>query len=117
MKYFNLSEFDSPDLPGSGGLMNEETLEMLEKAREIAGIPFIINSGYRTLEHNESVGGKKQSAHTRGYAFDLAVSSGTQRMIIIKALLEAGFNRIGVARTFIHGDNDPSLPQNVVWTY
>jgi hypothetical protein len=28
-----------------------------------------------------------------------------------------GFNRIGVANTFIHVDNDPSLPEDVIWTY
>lgn len=117
LKYFHLSEFDSPDVEGSGELMNEETLSMLEIAREIADIPFVINSGYRTSEHNLSAGGKKNSAHTRGYAFDIKVTNGIERMKVVNALMQAGFNRIGIARTFIHGDNDPSLPQNVIWTY
>lgn len=117
LKYFHLSEFDSPDVEGSGELMNEETLSMLEIAREIADIPFVINSGYRTSEHNLSVGGKKNSAHTRGYAFDIKVTNGIERMKVVNSLMQAGFNRIGIARTFIHGDNDPSLPQNVIWTY
>lgn len=29
----------------------------------------------------------------------------------------AGFNRIGVGKTYIHADNDNSLAQNVIWHY
>lgn len=117
LNYFGIEEFDSPDLPGSGELMNEETLMMLDKAREIAGVPFKINSGVRTEEHNEKVGGKPNSAHTRGYAFDIHVQSSRHRMLILSALIEVGFNRIGIAKTFIHADNDPDLPQDVAWLY
>ena len=45
MKYFNYDEFDSPDAPGSGNLMEADFLEMLDRAREISGIPYIITSG------------------------------------------------------------------------
>jgi hypothetical protein len=31
--------------------------------------------------------------------------------------MEAGFNRIGIAPTFIHVDNDPSKPEDVIWLY
>ena len=34
MKYFNYEEFDSPDVQGSGQLMNEELLNMLDAARK-----------------------------------------------------------------------------------
>ena len=43
MKYFKLSEFDSPDSKGSGKNMCYEFLQKIDKAREIAGIPFKIN--------------------------------------------------------------------------
>jgi uncharacterized protein YcbK (DUF882 family) len=117
LKYFKLSEFDSPDAPGTGELMDEETLEMLDHARKLADMPFKINSAYRTAEHNEKVGGKPNSAHTRGYAIDIHVGNGIERMRVVTALLDAGFTRIGIARTFVHADNDPTLPQNVLWTY
>ena len=44
MKYFKLSEFDSPDILGSGKNMNEEFLYMLDAARNIYGKPMRVNS-------------------------------------------------------------------------
>ena len=57
LKYFELSEFDSPDQENSGINMDHDFLRMLDKAREIAGISFKINSGYRSETHNLKVGG------------------------------------------------------------
>ena len=48
---FELNEFDSPDDKGSGKYMDESFLSMLDDARGIAGIPFIINSGFRSKSH------------------------------------------------------------------
>ena len=116
MKYFTLDEFDCPSLPNSGKNMDSGFLAKLEQAREIAGIPFKITSGYRTKEHNEEVGGVPNSSHLIGVAADIAVSGGADRYIILSALIKAGFKRIGVAKTFIHCDTDDSKP-NSVWTY
>ena len=33
------------------------------------------------------------------------------------AALKVGFKRIGVGKTFIHLDDDMTLPQNVIWNY
>ena len=64
LKYFSYEEFDSPDLPNSGfANMDRDFLSKLDRAREIAQIPFEINSGYRTDTHNEKVGGKLNSSH------------------------------------------------------
>ena len=46
-QYFHISEFDSPDEPGSGAGMSHKFLRMLDEARDIAGVPCKINSGYR----------------------------------------------------------------------
>ena len=116
LKYFKINDFDSPDLEGSGINMQKSTLELLEKAREIAGIPFKITSGYRTADHNEKVGGVKNSSHLKGVAADVAVSSGNERYIVLNALIRAGFKRIGVAKTFIHCDTDADK-NNSVWVY
>ena len=116
IKYFSLSEFDCPSLPNSGKNMDYEFLQKLDKARDIAQISFRITSGYRSKEHNESIGGVKNSSHLRGYAADIAVGSGNERYIILNALIKAGFKRIGVAKTFIHCDTDPDK-HNSVWTY
>ena len=116
MKYFKLDEFDSPDHKGSGVNMDSNFLELLNNAREIAGIPFKITSGYRTSEHNKKVGGVQNSSHLNGLAADIAVVLGNERYIILNALIKAGFKRLGIAKTFIHCDTDNSKP-NSVWTY
>lgn len=117
MQYFDISEFDSPDAPGSGQHMDDNFLERLDTARGDAGIPFKINSGYRTESHNSRVGGKANSSHLTGYAADIHVAGSRERFLILDALLKAGFTRIGIANTFIHVDSDPSKSPNVIWTY
>jgi|TARA_B100001094_G_scaffold74985_1_gene71365 uncharacterized protein YcbK (DUF882 family) len=115
--YFKYSEFDSPDLPNSGHNMDPTFLRMLNHARQIAGIPFRINSGFRTKEHNAKVGGTENSSHLRGLAADIYATSSTARYEILSALIKAGFYRIGIANTFIHVDTDNDKTQKVIWTY
>lgn len=117
LKHFSIDEFDSPDEAGSGSRMQSRTLQMLDNARTIAGIPFKINSGFRTKERNAYIGGSKYSSHCYGYAVDLHCTDSRSRWIIIDSLQKAGFNRIGIASTFIHVDNDPEKDANVIWTY
>ena len=121
LNYFSLSEFNCPSLPDSGKNMDINFLYKLEHARELAGIPFKITSGYRTKEYNEDLlkrgyKASKNSSHLIGVAADIQVSSGSERYIILNALIRAGFKRIGVAKGFIHCDTDESKP-NSVWTY
>lgn len=99
------------------GNMNQEFLLKLDEARELAGIPFIINSAYRTPEHNAKIGGSPNSSHLKGLAVDISVTNSTQRFIVLKALLDVGFTRIGIADTFIHVDLDKDKSQQVIWTY
>lgn len=117
MKNFKHSEFDSPDDPGSGLKMNERLLRMLDEARDIANIPFIINSGYRTPQHNQKVGGVPTSSHTKGLAVDIRCTETRQRSIILKSLIDVGFNRIGISKSFIHVDIDTTKSPNVIWLY
>jgi len=122
MRNFNLKEFDSPDLSGSGLNMDKDFLSMLDNARDIAKTPFKITSGYRTKEHNVAIYkklGKKpiESSHLKGLACDIACSDSRARFLIINALLEAGFTRIGIANNFIHVDSDCEKSENVIWTY
>lgn len=116
LKYFKLSEFDSPDLPGSGKNMNPETLAMLDHARDIAGVPFRINSGFRSKAHNTKIKGVPNSSHTKGYAADIHAPDGANKASIIEGLVKAGFKRLGVYENFIHADNDPDLPSPQLWT-
>lgn len=117
LKYFKLEEFESSDLPNSGVNMDGNFLAMLDNARDIAQIPFKINSGYRTKEHNKKVGGVSKSSHLIGKAADIACSGSRERWIILDSLIKAGFNRIGIGNTFIHVDSDESKSANIIWTY
>ena len=117
LKYFRLEEFSSPDSEGSGDMMEEELLEMLDIARDIAGFPFIINSGFRTIAHNQKIGGERNSSHLMGWAADLHCGTGKRRFLMIEALLDAGFTRLGIGDTYIHVDCDPNKPQMTIWTY
>jgi zinc D-Ala-D-Ala carboxypeptidase len=112
MKYFKLEEFD--DAPGKN--MNKYFLSKLEKAREIANIPFIINSGWRSKETNKRVGGTPNSSHLKGVAADIKCIDSSSREVIIRSCILAGFSRIGVAKTFIHVDSDESK-NSAIWLY
>jgi len=116
LKHFNLSEFDSPDHEGSHVNMDADFLQLLDKAREIASVPFRITSGYRTKEHNAKVGGVQGSSHTKGVAVDIAISSGSERWVILNALIQVGVRRFGISSNFLHADVDAEKP-NAVWTY
>ena len=108
-KYFK--ELDNLDK------MDKTFLLRLDEARERAGIPFVINSAYRTPEHNAKIGGKPNSSHLIGLAVDISVTNSRQRFIVLNALLEVGFTRIGIADTFIHVDLDNEKSKEVIWTY
>ena len=117
LKYFTHKEFDSPDAQGSGQLMNEELLNMLDIVRKKYGKSIVINSGYRTVEHNTKIGGTPASSNTKGLAVDIACNNSTDRFKLEGILREVGFKRIGIAKTFIHADIDKDKAQNVLWTY
>ena len=118
MKYFNYTEFDSPDVIGSGKLMNKDLLDMLDLVREKFDKPIVINSGYRTVEHNSSLpNSSPNSSHTKGLAVDIKCTNSTDRYNLINCLLDVGFKRLGIAKTFIHADIDKDKAQGVVWTY
>lgn len=116
-KYFKSSEFDSPDLPGSGSQMNLDFIAKLTKARELANIPFIINSGYRSIDYNKRVGGVVNSSHTRGLAADILCIDSNSRHKILHSLIKVGFRRLGIAQGFIHVDNDNEKGNDVIWLY
>lgn len=96
--------------------LNEDFVRQLEKARQIAGVPFVITSGFRTPEKNQSlVGAVQDSAHLEGLAVDLSVTDSSERFLIVKAAIIAGFTRIGIYSAHIHIDASKTLPQNMMW--
>lgn len=118
IRYFRIYEFDSPDSPGSGDRMNLSFVYKLDQLRDAVKIPLIITSGYRSPVHNDKIQNSVDgSAHTLGHAADIRALSSMTRFRILEAALRLGFRRIGVGSTFIHLDDAPTKPQDVVWTY
>lgn len=110
-KNFDYSEFDCPCCHKN--FTPIMFIKQLQKARDLAGIPFKINSGYRCEKHNKEVGGVVGSAHTKGMASDIATETSKERLIIVKSLLDAGFERIEIMPTWIHCDIDLAKPEGI----
>lgn len=106
-RFFKDSEVDGLD---------KELVAMLDMARAKAGVPFRITSGFRTAAQNAGLPEAVQdSAHLTGNAVDLACSESHDRYLMLKALLEVGFKRIGVYKNHLHADNSTQLLQGVIW--
>ena len=122
MRYFNYTEFDSPDELGSGKNMSPKILEMLDLAREKYDKPIKITSGYRTQAYNEDLKARgykasKNSSHLKGLAVDIHCNNSKDRFELVDILLDVGFRRIGIANTFKHADIDEDKPTHLIWTY
>ena len=123
IKYFNMKEFDSPDQVGSGKKnMNMDFVQRLDDARDLAGVTFIITSGFRSPEYHAEL--KKNGYHTspssehlKGNAADIATPNSFSRYKIIRSLMDVGFTRFGFGETFIHVDASQEKSQEVVWNY
>ena len=97
--------------------MNQRTFDRFLLARGMAQVAFRINSGWRCEAHNEEVGGKATSSHRDGTAGDIHSVTSRHRFKVLKSLIDAGFNRIGVGKSFIHADDDPDKVPAVMWLY
>jgi uncharacterized protein YcbK (DUF882 family) len=113
--YFKRSEEWCPCCH-SGGLV-PDFRDKLNKARQIANVPFILTSAFRCSAHNAEVGGSESSSHLAGLAVDIKCTDAWTRCKILSALFAEGFNRIGIGKTFIHVDDDMTKPTGVVWLY
>ena len=101
--------------------MTRDFLKKLDRARDIANIPFLISSGFRTPQHNVNL--RKQgykasanSSHLKGCAADIVCKDSGTRQKIVSGLIKAGFTRIGIADTFIHCDTDKDKT-DAIWLY
>jgi uncharacterized protein YcbK (DUF882 family) len=112
MKHFEFEEFACPCCGE-----NRTSLDFayrLDKARESAATPFVITSGYRCEDYNM---GSPTSSHLKGLAADISAPDSHTRFLILRALFEHGFTRIGIGEDFIHVDDDEEKPSRLAWTY
>jgi uncharacterized protein YcbK (DUF882 family) len=103
--------------------LDPELVSKLDTARHAAGIPFSISSGLRSSSGNSILkGAVPDSAHLTGKAVDLRVGNNHDFFLMMKSLMDAGFNRIGVYLNtdccdviHLHVDIDADKPQETIW--
>ena len=97
--------------------MDKTHMYMLNQARDLAGIPFVVNSGRRCEQHNKAEGGRATSSHLLGFASDLLAKSSRARFLIVRALIVVGFCRIQInfKKGYVHVDNDPAKIKQLLW--
>ena len=80
---------------GTGKLaIDERSMDMLQELRDKVGKPMVLNSAYRSPEHNRRVGGAKGSLHMKAMAYDCRMDNHDPQEFIAAAL-EVGFMGIG----------------------
>lgn len=98
--------------------LKPEMWRLLDKIREEFGSPINITSGLRTQgENNALKDSVSNSAHLSGLAADISCLYSDKRFKLVEVALKNGVNRIGIGKTFVHLDIDPTKPKNVLWHY
>lgn len=100
---------------GTGKLaIDPRSMDMLQELRDLLGRPLIINSAYRSPEHNANVGGARASMHLRAQAFDVNMANHDPH-VFEQAARAVGFKGIGrypsARHNFIHIDTRTSPAQ------
>lgn len=113
----NLSkDFDSSEFMCPCGcktfVKNDDLVYKLQKIRDRLGKPITVTSGTRCTIHDREVGGVGES-HINGCAADIYCED---RYELLKYAMQL-FNRVGIAKQWIHVDVDTRLPQKVYWIY
>lgn len=117
LKYFKEEEFKRATPACSLSDMNKEFMKRLDDCRDFAGVPFVINSAYRSVEYEKSKKRPGTSQHCKGLAVDIACNTNDIRYRILDALLVFGFRRIGIGSNFIHVDMGYPKSTPIIWTY
>ena len=102
--YFTEDEFNKLTPSCSLSDMDSDFMHKLDYARSIAGVPFILNSAFRSKEWDISKGRSGNSWHTKGMAVDIRCTDSNIRFRIVEGLISSGFRGIIVYPRFIHVD-------------
>lgn len=115
-KYFSLNE--KTGLNHTIADLVTTFVDKMDIGRGFSGIPWIITSGYRTIQENINVGGVSGSTHILRVGADILADTDSKKFAIVSGAIKAGFNRIGIYDSHIHIDSGPypSFPQNVLWS-
>lgn len=99
IEHFKPSEFS--------GDMDPELVELLDIARSLAEVPFVLNSTRRD--------GDGTSEHNTGHAVDIRCHDSRSRYRIVLGLLMAGFHRVGVYDRHVHAGTSEEHDPEVMW--
>ena len=117
LKYFSDEEFKRAIPSCSLSDMDEQFMLKLDDARNLSGVPFFINSAYRSVDYEKSKKRSGLSVHTQGKAVDIRCFTNDMRYLIVNACLAVGFRRIGIGRRFIHVDDGYEGCSPIIWLY
>jgi len=115
-KYFQEPEFKRCVPSCSLQDMDQAFMDDLDKVRELVGIPLVINCAFRSVEWEKAKGRSGTGDHPQRKGVDIRCQSDRNRWLIVDAAIRAGFNRIGIAKTFIHLGKGTGTPR-VIWMY
>lgn len=109
---FHLTEFQSKDGAEMPQWVFDNIMflaDNLQIIRDEIGKPIMINSAYRSPQHNAKIGGVKNSQHTLGNAADLSVRDMTPNKLskVILRLIKQGRiseGGVGLYNGFVHYD-------------
>jgi len=87
--------------------LDSRLVQKLQALRDEVGVPLVITSGFRCLEHNQAVGGADGSQHLFGRAADVVIPEGMSGEKFADIGRKVGFTGIGVYSSFVHMDVRP----------
>jgi uncharacterized protein YcbK (DUF882 family) len=108
-KNFSIGEFNCKcgcDMPSEVLVNITKLANQLQFVRDYLARPIIINSAYRCIAHNKSIGGSVNSQHILGKAADIVVS-GLDLYGYLDGLMRTGEilqGGLGMYKTFTHYD-------------
>lgn len=111
-KNFNKSEFEcncNCEMPKEVQYNVQKVANQLQIIRNRVNVPIKVNSAYRCLFHNRSIGSKDTSQHVLGKAADITIQGYTPKQVadLVEELIESGDilqGGLGRYKTFTHYD-------------
>jgi len=111
---FYSGSFNAPDCH----YLDTNLIKAVQIIRNYYGVPVAINSTFRTVEHNLSIGGASHSQHLTGHALDFTFSDKTYLDLYYNEIVNKGelyyrlkaigINGLGMYDTFMHIDTRPN---------
>lgn len=108
--FFDTKEFESKDgkpSPFDDTVVKRELIVMLNAIRSRYGRPIVVNSGYRSPEHNAAIGGVSNSQHVLGTAADVRpLNANMSDLPELQAICDEmnPHGGVGFYDTFVHVD-------------